>query len=83
MRSLNYAFNIGCLSATQKLGITTCLPKPNKNRQNLKKWKPVSLLNVIYKLASLVIAKRLKTLLDKTILEDKKGFFLGDILEKI
>ena len=35
-RSLNFAYQSGSLSVTQKQGIT-CLPKPNKQRDNLKK----------------------------------------------
>ena len=34
LRSLNYAYQTGSLSVTQKQGIITCLPKPNKNRQS-------------------------------------------------
>ena len=36
-RSLNFAYQSGSLSVTQKQGIITCLPKPNKQRDNLKK----------------------------------------------
>ena len=32
LRSLNYAYRFGQLSVTQKQGVITCLPKPNKNR---------------------------------------------------
>ena len=47
LRSLNYGYRSGSLSVTQKQGIITCLPKPNKSRENLKNWRPISLLNVI------------------------------------
>ena len=40
----------------------------------MKNWRPISLLNVIYKLASLVIANRIKTQLSSLIHEDQKGF---------
>ena len=30
LRSLNYAYRTGQLSVTQKQGVITCLPKPNK-----------------------------------------------------
>lgn len=77
LRSLNYAYENGSLSVTQKQGIITCLPKPNKNRQQLKNWRPISLLNVIYKMASSVIANRIKSVLNKIVHVDQKGFLSG------
>ena len=77
LRSLNYGYHTGTLSVTQKQGLITCLPKPNKSRHYLKNWRPISLLNVIYKLASSVIANRLKLTLDKLINGDQKGFISG------
>lgn len=77
LRSLNYAYKSGSLSVTQKQGIITCIPKPNKSRHLLKNWRPISLLNVIYKLASSVIANRIKTVLDSIVHEDQKGFISG------
>ena len=44
---------------------------------NLKKWRPISLLNVVYKLASAVISNRIKNVLDSTINENQKGFIAG------
>ena len=77
LRSLNYGYRTGSLSVTQKQGIITCLPKPGKSRHYLKNWRPISLLNVVYKLASSVIANRLKTTLDRLINQDQKGFISG------
>ena len=77
LRSINYAYRNGLLSVTQKQGIITCLPKPNKARNILKNWRPISLLNVIYKLMSSAIANRLKTVLNKLINQDQKGFITG------
>ena len=80
LRSLNYGYHTGTLSVTQKQGLITCLPKPNKSRHYLKNWRPISLLNVIYKLASSVIANRLKLTLDKLINGDQKGFISGRLI---
>ena len=61
VNSLNYSTEIGELSVTQKQGIIICLPKGNKPRHFLKNWRPISLLNTVYKIGSGVIAKRFKT----------------------
>ena len=77
LKSVNYACKHGSLSVTQNQGIITCIPKPNKPRHFLKNWRPISLLNVIYKLMSSVIANRVKSVLDKVISNDQKGFIAG------
>ena len=77
LRSLNYAYRTDSLSVTQKQGIITCIPKPNKSWHFLKNWRRISLLNVIYKLASSVIANRIKSVLDSIVHEDQKGFIAG------
>ena len=77
LRSVNFAYKNDSLSVTQNQGIITCIPKPNKPRQFLKNWRPISLLNVIYKLMSSVIANRLKSVLNKLINNDQKGFISG------
>ena len=77
LRSINYGYEKGSLSMTQKQGVITCLPKQDKDRNYLKNWRPISLLNVVYKLASSAIANRMKTVLDSLIREDQKGFISG------
>ena len=77
LRSLNFGYNNGILSVAQKQGIITCLPKQDKNRVFLKNWRPIYILNVIYKLASSVIANRIKTQLSSLIHEGQKGFIAG------
>jgi exonuclease III len=77
LRSINYAYENNALSVSQQQGIITCLPKPGKPRNQLKNWRPISLLNTSYKLASSCIADRIKTTLDDIIHEDQKGFIPG------
>ena len=43
----------------------------------LKNWRPISLLSVVYKLASGATAERLKQTLDTTISKTQTGFILG------
>jgi len=77
VRSINYGFISGNLSVTQREGIITLLPKGNKPKLFLKNWRPISLLNVAYKIASSTIADRLKNVLPIIINEDQTGFLKG------
>ena len=77
LKSLNYGYHTGSLSITQKQGVITCIPKPNKSRVDLKKWRPISLLNVTYTLGIAVIANRLTKVLNGLIKENHKGFIAG------
>ena len=52
VRSLNFAYITGKMSDSHKLGMITLIPKGNKPRNLLNNWRPISLLNVIYKLTS-------------------------------
>ena len=43
--------NLCEMSPIQKEGIIICIPKGDKPREYLKNWRPISLLNVVYKIA--------------------------------
>jgi len=77
IRAINCGYEKGELSVTQKEGIIICIPKGDKPRQFIKNWRPITLLNTIYKIASGVIASRIKTVLDKLIYSDQTGFIPG------
>ena len=81
-RSINYCFQNKNLSITMKQTIVNCLPKGNKPRNILKNWRPISLLNVSYKLISSMLAARLKHVLSDIISDTQTGFlqnrFIGD-----
>lgn len=52
VRSINYGYTKGELSVTQKQGIIPCIPKGDKPKHFIRKWRPISLLNITYKIAS-------------------------------
>ena len=87
LRSINYGFDHSNLSDSQKLGHISLLPKGNKPREFIGNWRPISLLNVSYKLASACIANRIKTVLPVVINEDQTGFvadrFIGENIRLI
>ena len=76
-KSINEGYRDGKLSITQRQGIITCLPKGEKPKHSFKKWPPITLLNVIYKLASGSKAERIKQVLDKLISKEQTGFMSG------
>ena len=77
VRSINHGYLNKELSVTQKQGVITCIPKDNKSRYQVKNYRPISLLNTIYKIASGAIANRIKTTLNKLINKDQTGFIAG------
>ena len=58
-------------------GVITCIPKQGKLRNDLKNWRPLTLLNSIYKFFSSMVANRLKCCLPSIINEDQTGFISG------
>ena len=68
------------LPISQRLGIISCLPKEDKPRQFLKNWRPITLLNVLYKMISGCISNRLKYILDSIISDTQSK---AGTLEKI
>lgn len=77
VRSANYSLEKGEMSISQRQGIIVCIPKEGKSKDELKNWRPISLLNVVYKIISSCIANRLKSVLPKLIHTDQKGFMSG------
>lgn len=75
--AVNCIFSKKELPITQRLGVISCLPKGNKPRQFLKNWRPIILLNVMYKLISGCISYRIRSTLDYLISETQSGFMKG------
>ena len=74
VKSINNAFDKGELSICQKRGIITLLPKKDKPTDVLNNLRPVTLLNVDYKIATKVIANRLAKVLPDIISPNQTGY---------
>ena len=57
--SFNTSFEKGELSTSQKQSIICLIEKKGKDRLLVKNWRPISLLNCDYKIASKAIAHRI------------------------
>ena len=75
--SFNYAFQNGSLSISQRRGIISLIPKKNKDKTLLENLRPISLLNVDYKILTKAIAKRLEKVLPSIINPDQTGYVKG------
>ena len=75
--AINYGYENGMLSVTQRLGIITLIPKGDKDKTFIKNWRPLTLLNTLYKLVSGCIVERIKPHLNTLINGDQKGFVPG------
>ena len=61
----------------QKQSIITLLPRSGKETTNLDTWRPISLLNVDYKIATKSIANRIKPVLTSIISPAQTWFIKG------
>ena len=77
LKLMNFYRLNAILNAAQTTGIITCIPKGGKVRNDLKNWRPLTLLNSIYKFFSGILAERIKKILPKLIHLDQKGFING------
>ena len=66
-------FSKGELSVSQKQDILSLLYKKS-DPENLDNWRPISLLNIDYKILAHVLAKRLQVILPIIISNDQQGF---------
>ena len=81
--SLNFTYENEKLPVSQNIGITTLLPKPGKDKQQLKNWRPLCLLSTYYKIISGIISERLKPVLNRIIHPDQKGYLPGRYMGEV
>ena len=77
IRALNYAYETGQLSVTQRREIIKLIPKKDAEPFFIKNWRPLTLLNCDYKIATKSIANHLKPSLPILINYDQTGFIKG------
>ena len=77
VESFNQALAYGHLNITQRQGIIRVVPKKRKSKLYLENWRPISLLNIDYKIVTKTIAGRISKVLPKLIQEDQTGYVKG------
>ena len=83
----NHSFDAGQMSNSQKQAVISLIDKKGRDRAYLENWRPISLVNVDSKLASKVIANRMKKVLPQIIHHNQAGFikdrFIGEVARSI
>ena len=77
LNSYNAAFETGSLSVSQRRGTITLIQKSDGNLSEHSHWRPISLLNVDYKILTRILAKRVESFLPKLVNSDQTGFVNG------
>ena len=77
VNSFNYGFQKGELTISQRQSIIRLIPKKDKNLSRLANWRPISLLNVDYKIATKALALRLKKVIPSIINDAQTGYMEG------
>lgn len=62
------------LPPTMTQGLIALIPKPKKDVLLIDNWRPICLLNNDYKILALLLAKRIREVLDSIIDEAQSGF---------
>ena len=75
--SFNSAYNTGEMSISQRRGVITLVPKEDSDLELLNNWRPIALLNLDYKIASKIIARRIEKVLPVLVCSDQSGFVKG------
>ena len=82
LKAFNVSYQKKTLSVTLRQTVINCIPKGDKLRHFLKNWRPISLLCLLYKLISTVVANRLKTV-HYLISESQCGFMQGRYIGEV
>ena len=75
--AFNETLEQGQLSTSQKRGIISLIPKPQKDPELLKNWRPITLLNNDYKYLAKCLADRCKDIVPRIVSTDQTGFVNG------
>lgn len=71
VEAMNHCLEQGLLPLSQRLATITLLCKDSNKAHSLNSWRPISLLNVDYKIISKILANRLKRVVNDIIHVDQ------------
>ena len=76
-RAFKYCYSIGDILPTHRESIITLIPKAARLNHQLRGWRPISLLNVDYKIISTAVANRFKKVINQIISPTQTAYIKG------
>ena len=87
IESINYSFEVGELSSSQKQARIILIGKKGSDRRVIKNWRPISPLNVDTKILSKALAMRLKKVAGNLVAPEQSAYvpwrFIGEPIRLI
>ena len=74
VKSYKFSFEQGRLSPSQRQGLIKLIPKKLRDLLFLNNWRPISLLNVDYKILTQLFEAQLRDIMPDLIHPDQHGF---------
>ena len=79
---MNYGYEKGELSYMQKQGVFSLIFKKG-DPECIENWRPISLLNVDYKIVAKILSSRLQKVISHIINHDQQGYIKIEISRSI
>merc|ERR1712082_303480 len=73
-KTINAIYDSNILPESLRFGIVDIIPKGDKDRRLLTNWRPLTLLNTLYKLISSILAECLKKVLNRILGPHQKAY---------
>ena len=87
VETLNFSYENGELSTSQKQAVITLIQKKDKDTRLIKNWRPISLSNVDVNVVSKALSERMKKAIHSVIHCDQtayvKGRYIGESVRLI